>query len=387
MRGAAKHGAKLKKWREMQQPKTKKPHTGRRVPRRTSVGVNGPAATDLLFRLGSLTAPHLAEIASLSKSSAQATLQNLRENGICDQRDKPLPWREERRGRGQAHYFLSKKSGGTGVLEGAASAGVETRGKKSQKKVLDRYSFFGVPEHVTHCWLRNEFYVWLLKGARSFPDRVLVPTGEFYGESCAAFPLGVPGAGSAGREKGTVRPDGRFDFGLPAKRGNSYVRSFYVEAETNPRRAEAKRKTDRYLEAWWSVIGFGKSPRELVAGGFGPTIFVYPDARVAKGMRDYVRRRLDEEQKAADADPVASSPLKRLRETFVRMGVEHDPGRFILFVGMDEIHAARPGDGAGAVCGAVYRPLVAYPDSVTKDEDGAVVLTDVLRALHGLEYR
>lgn len=363
-----------------EQPEPRRRRTGKRVPRRTSVGVRGPEALDLLYRLGALTAPHLSQIGGASKSVAQSTLQSLRENGICESRDRPLPWAAEKRGRAPAHYFLSNRSGGAGIVEGAAAAGHETRGKRSRKAAIGRYSYTGVPEHVTHLWLRNEFFCRLLKGARAFEDRALVPTAAIYGEGCPDFPLGQKEGGSS---QGTVRPDGRFSFGMPTRDGNdTYTRTFYVEAETHPRRAEALRKTRRHLDAWWSMVGFWKSAAEFAGAGFGPLVFVYPTASLAKGVWEYVSRRIEED--AAGGAAAGFHPLRALRDAFKRMGVQHDPGRYVLFCGLDEIASSRD-DGAGAVWGRAYLPLSQYPEEVTGPHDEAVRLADVLIMLYALE--
>lgn len=364
-----------------EKPHTKKRRTGPRVPRRTSVGVNGPVALDLLYRLGSLTKSHLATFADMGKSQAQATLQGLRENKICEQRNQKTKC-SSRRGRAPAHYYLSKRSGGEGILEGAAAAGIETRGKRSQKAALDRYSNFGVPSQVSHVWLRNEYFSWLVTGTREMAGTVVASPATLQGESCADFPLGqkVPGSSSS-----LVYPDGRFCLRLAHNRSAESARSFYVEAENSPRRAEAKRKVENYTNAWRQLIRHGSTTHGMVDAGYGPVVFVYPRGSDALSVRDYVRDRIAREQRE-DTSEAYLTPLRLLKEAFGRMSILYDPGQFFLFVGLDEIRELGPKDETGAINGVVYLPLYPYPLKEVMDEDGAVRLTSVLTALQRMVY-
>lgn len=183
----------------------KEGRTRRRKPRRTSIGINGDVALDLLWRLGTVTTPHLVSFTDMSKTRAQKTLQHLQENGICEQRDRKPSW-FARRGRAPAHYYLSRGNYGIGILEGAAAAGLEPKGKASIKTAMNRYALFGLPQHVVHAWLRNQFYSLLVEHARSAgQDEADVPVGKLHGESYGGFPLRVANSYSPSPKKGSTR--------------------------------------------------------------------------------------------------------------------------------------------------------------------------------------
>lgn len=361
----------------------------KRKPRRTSVGVNGEIVLDLLWRLGALTTPHLVRFSGISKTQAHEALKHLRENAICEQRDRKPHW-FSRRGRAPAHYYLSRGNYGTGILEGAAAAGLEPRGKASVKAAMDRYALHGLPQHVVHAWLRNEFYSLLVRRAQSAGRREgLVPVGKLHGESFGGVPLrredlALPSSGG-------VFPDGRFNVAFGSKnRGSYYERHYYVEAETRPRRKDAVGKINRYCGAWYDLstritMSGGDGMGRLVGAGFGPVIFVYPHAKDAQAVRDHTRKHFAQ---TAGGDPFSATSERyaTLTDHWHRVGMMGQaPGAFFLFCGLDELASREvdPATGVEVVREPCYLPLEGHADA--EEEDGRVALMDVALALRRAE--
>ncbi len=308
---------------------------------KTSVGVDGRRALGALYRLGTVTAQHLATLEGMPRSTAQEVLQALQKNKLVDQRDQKPPWETRRRGRAPAHFFLHTRGGGQAILHGAEAAGARLRGKRDRQQAMERYARCGMPYQIPHRWLGNAACVELVRRAARV-EGVAVAASEINSESSDEFPLRI-----ANTRK--IYPDGVFPIsfgGVPQR--------FYMEAETNERRADLLAKMDAYSSLWLTMRDEAVSERKRVlqyrfrvpddarAQGFAetwvpigfsgltPVVFVYPSAEMAARMRLYAFN-------AVKAGRASLTSYLRLSERWEAHGIR--PGWFFLFAGLDDLQA------------------------------------------------
>lgn len=308
---------------------------------KTSVGVDGRRALGALYRLGTLTAPQLAVLEGMPRSTAQEVLQALRKNKLVDQRDQKPSWENRRRGRAPAHFYLHKRSGGQAILHGAEAAGVRLKGRKDEKEALERYARCGMPYQIPHRYLGNSACVALINDAKG-TESVDISSLDMHAECYEDFPLT-----SEGDRK--IYPDGIFTVSW----GNLAQR-FHLETETNERRADLLAKIDAYSARWLSLrtAVVAEHERELRArfrvtddaraqkfaetwipvgfSGLAPVVFVYPTAETAARMRLYTFNAVRESR-------ASLTRYLRLSKKWEGHGIY--PGWFFLFAGLNELQA------------------------------------------------